>query len=192
MASYSATKYYTSVYNGGFFVGQSVTPQTGILVPTYNSTSPTFGLWNPAGSGFNAVLAQFSMGFVSTTGAPANILYANLAGAGNAIATAAPISAFTSTAPTNCLLGAGNATQMKFTGVAAATNTLTTAGTIFATMGVSQLTTTGATTTAPMYTAIDNIDGKIIVAPGNFFYVVGSAAPLTLFDMTLFWEESRI
>lgn len=192
MASFSSTKYYTSVYNGGLFVGQSVTPKTGIALPISDTTSPNFGLWNPAGNGKNAVLVKLALGFVGTTGAPASILYNNLAGAGANVATAAPISAFTTTAPTNTLLGAGLGTVMKFTGVAAATNTITAAGVSFATMGVSQLTTTGATTSAPMYTAIDEIDGKIIVAPGNFFYITGSAAPLTLFNCTLWWEESPI
>lgn len=190
MASYSSTKYYNTTINGNMFVGQSVTPKTGILLPISDSTSPTFGLWNPAGSGKNAVLVKLALGFVSTTGAPASVLYNNLAGAGSVIGTAAPISAFTSTASTNPLLGGGINSVMRFTGVAAATNTLTAAGTSFATMGVSQLTTTGATTSAPMYTAVDEIDGKIIVAPGNFFYVTGSAAPLSLFNCTLWWEES--
>lgn len=179
--------YYSQTVAGNMFIGMSEASQTGILIPTYNTTSPTFGLWNPSGSGKNAVLVRLTTGFVSTTGAPGAILYARLLSASNTTYTGGPLTAFNSTTPGNALLGAGAASAMKFAGKG--TNTLTTAGVVFDQMGVSQLTTTGATTSAPLYSAIDDFDGRIIVPPGVFFYVVGSTALLTLFDMSLSWYE---
>lgn len=180
--------YYSQTVAGNMFIGQSTAPKTGILIPIADSTSPTFGLWNPQGSGKNAVLVRFTAGFVSTTGAPGAILYNALTNAGSSIATAAPISAFNAGTPTNALIGGGNASVVRFT--PAGTNTLTTAGTTICGMGVSQLTTTGATTSAPMYEATEDFNGRIIVPPGVFFYITGSAALLTLFDLSLQWFET--
>lgn len=182
--------YYSQTVAGAMFIGQSVAPKTGILIPIADSASPTFGLWNPAGSAKNAVLVRLAAGFVSTTGAPGVITYNALTGAGNAIGTAAPISAFNQVAPTNCLVGSGAASVMKFTG--AGTNTLTTAGTTIGTSGISQLTTTGATSSAPSYAITDDFNGRLIIPPGVFFYVTGSAALLSLFDLSLTWYEAPV
>ncbi len=183
-----ATAYGAATQSGVSFTGFSTAPKTGILIPIADSTSPTFGLWNPAGSGCNATLVRFAASFVGTTGAPGGVLYNALFNAGNAIATGAPISAFNSATPRNNLLGGGVTSKMQF--CPAGTTTLTTAGVTIDQMGVSQLTTTGATTSAPMYTAVDNIEGRIVVGPGVFFYITGSAALLSLFNLTLTWCET--
>lgn len=182
--------YYSQTVAGNMFVGASETPKTGKAIPIADTTAPIFALWNPAGSGKNAVLVRFSVVFVSTTGAPGGILYNALTGAGSAIGTAAPLSAFHSTTPTNCLVGSGYTSAMKFSG--AATNTLTTAGTTIDNMGISQLTTTGATTSAPLWKAVDDFNGRLIIPPGVVFYPTGTDALLSLFDISLSWFEVPI
>lgn len=181
--------YYSQVVAGNMFVGVSAAPQTGILIPTYNTTSPTFGLWNPQGSGKNAVLVRFAAGWVSTTGAPGAIMYAKLTGAGSAIATGGPLSAVATGTPTNALVGSGSSSAMKFVD-GSNTTTLTAAGTIFDQMAVSQLTTTGATTSAPMWTAVEEFNGRLIIPPGVFFYIVGTTALLSKFNLSLAWYET--
>jgi hypothetical protein len=178
-------KFYESASRGNVFIGS--TAAAGVLIPISSTTSPTFGLWNPMGSGKNASIIRFAAGFVSTTGAPGNIGFSYTSGAGSAVATGAPISAFNSSTPANGLITAGAVSAMRFT--PAGSNTISTAGTFLKTLGISQLTTTGATTTAPMWVATEDFDGTIVVPPGVFLYVVGSAALLTLFTMSISWEE---
>lgn len=180
-------KYAEQTYRGNVYHGS--TAAAGVLIPISTTTTPTFGLWNPAGSGKNANLIRVKVGFVSTTGAPGNVLYSALTGAGSAIGTAAPISAFTAGTPTNGLIGGGGASAMKFTPSAA---TLTAAGSIVATSGLSQLTTTGTAATGIMWQAQEDFDGMLTVPPGVFFYLTGSAALLSLFNITLVWEELPI
>lgn len=186
MASLSNATYYSQTAAGAMFTGS--TAVAGVLIPISTTTSPTFGLWNPQNSGKYAVLVRYTASFVSTTGAPGGILYSALTGAGSAPATGAPITVFNQVAPTNGLISLGLGSVMKFT--PAGTNTLTTAGTVYATSGNQQLTTTGATTSAPFYSVFDDFNGRIIVPPGVFFYTTGSAALLSLFDQTLQWYET--
>src|SRR5437870_7298434 len=60
-------KYYTQAYRGNVFWGS--TASAGVLVPIASTTGPTFGLWNPAGSGKNAAIVRYTAGWVATTGA---------------------------------------------------------------------------------------------------------------------------
>ena len=176
-------KYYTMTYRGAVFHGASAA--AGILIPISTTTAPTFALWNPSGSGKNAVLLKFLLGWVSTTGAPGSVLYMFKTGVGASIGT--PISAFATVAgnPVNGLLGSGNASSMLF---APATATINAAGTVLRPMGVSQLTTTG-TATFGTATMVEDFEGTIIVPPGVLFYIAGSAALLSLFAHGLIWAE---
>src|SRR5881296_922614 len=105
-------KYYTQTVNGNVFHGS--TAAAGVLIPISTATGVTFGLWNPLGSGKNAVLIRFTAGWVSTTGAPGNILYMVKTGVGAQVATGGPITAATFGTATNGLLGASTASAMNF------------------------------------------------------------------------------
>jgi hypothetical protein len=175
---------YSLVKSGRVFHG--TTAAAGVLIPISNTTGPTFGLWNPQGNPYNAAILSVRVGWFGTTGAPGAILYNTLTGAGNAIGTAAPLTAFTSATPTNAFTGFGYASTVKFTPSAA---TLTTAGSVVGVAGMSQLTTTGATTSAPMWELVDDMSSMWVVAPGTFFYLTGSAALLSLFDIEMVWAE---
>lgn len=181
--------YYWTVA-GRTFTGKSTAPKTGAIIPISDSTAPIFALWNPAGSRRYLVLHRFSLGWVSTTGAPAGIGYNVVTNAGNTAATGNPVAAFTHTAPTNMLVGGGLASSALFAN--GGTITLTTAGTEIDQMGVSQLTITGASTAVPMWTAVDEFKGRCILPPGTFWYPTGSAAPLSKYNIGLTWYEVDI
>jgi hypothetical protein len=181
-------KAYEGVARGFTFIGS--TAMAGVAIPISSTTSPTFGLWNPTGSGKNAVLIRFQIGWVGTTGAAGNIGFAYAGSAGNTIATGGVISAFNQGTALNANLGGGSVSVMKFT--PAGTNTLTTAGTFLQTCGLSQLTTSGSATSVCMWTASQDYDGSIIVPPGVFLYVVATNPLLSLFTLSLTWEETPV
>jgi hypothetical protein len=105
-------KYYVQAQRGNLFIGS--TPIAGTAIPISSSTSPTPCLWNPAGSGKNAVLVAYYIGYSGGTGVVGALGYYAVTGAGSAIGTAAPFSAFAATTPTNALIGAGNTSVMKW------------------------------------------------------------------------------
>ncbi len=180
-------KYYTQAYRGSVFWGS--TASAGVLIPIASTTAPTFALWNPAGSGVNAALIKYMVGWVATTGTAGNIQFAFTTGNGSSVATGASISAFTTGTPTNGLIGSGIASKMKFTPSAA---TISVAGTLLGTTGMSQLTTTGTSTTVPMWQLQMDFDGTLVVPPGGLIFTVGSAALTSTFTQTLVWEEVPI
>ena len=169
---------------GQVFIGS--TAAGGVTVPAYNSTSPVFGLWNPLGSGKNAYLMYATIGFVSTTAAPSNFVLGYQSGVGSQIATGGPVTACTVVAPVNGYLGQGAASVTKFF---PATATLTAGCSFLMTLGTSQLTTTGATTSAPYFTSFTDFQGAIIVPPGVMIVIGGNIATTSVDDITLVWEE---
>ena len=182
-------KYFTQAYRGNVFIG--TTAAAGVTPPIFSNASETFGIWNYAGSGVLAVPISCQIGYVSGTAAPGNFLYSYLTGMGSSLGT--PITAFTAVNPVNAYLGAGNTAKVKF---APATITLSAAAAaltaIVKTMGVSQMTTTAASTTAPMWIAREDFDGMIVIPPNTLFMVASNVASATICDITLVWEEVPI
>lgn len=177
-------KYYVDTYSGNVFVG--TTAVAGVNLPAFNATAHTFCVWNPAGSGKNIIPIKCSVGYSATTGAAGNFVYAFQSGVGAQVATGGPITAGTFVAPINGLVGFGNASIAKF---APATITFASATLLLRTMGVSQLVTTAATTSATTFAATEDFDGTLIVPPGTALCVAGNIALLSAFDVTMVWEE---
>jgi hypothetical protein len=158
---------------------------TGAAVPIVSTTAPVCALWNPAGSGKNVVLATMAMGYVSGTSAPGAVHLGFTLNAGNAVATAAPFSVFTHVDPTGGIIGAA------YTGAARwspATATLTAAGTLGPTTGLTWLTTTATNTDGATVRLVD-FDGKFVVPPGVAIYPLAVLASVTLFTIALSWYE---
>lgn len=178
MASTSA-KWYPDVAAGRVFIGS--TAAAGTAFPISTGTAVTFGLWNTSTTKA-AVLIRLTAGYTSGTIALGTLGLANQA-CGNAIGTAAPLSAFTAGTPKNALLGAGNASAMSFTPSAA---TLTTGGTAvyWSGRGIES-----ATAGLGVFSADWDIDGQIIVTPGQLVFACGSVAQTGLFSMSLTWAE---
>jgi hypothetical protein len=177
MARCSA-KYYPEVKAGKVFHGS--TAVAGTAFPISTGTAVTFGLWNTS-SNKDAVLLGLSVGYTSGTIALGEIGIANQY-CGFALATAAPLSAFTEGTPKNALLG-GPSSIMKFTPSGA---TLTAGGTAAWWSGYS---IESATAGLGVFRAQIDIDGQIIVPPGQLAFVCGSIAQTGLFTMTMTWAE---
>jgi hypothetical protein len=169
---------------GQTFIGS--TAAAGVIPTIYSSTSPTFGLWNPVGSGKNIYLQYLTIGYVSTTAAASNFVLGYQTGAGSQAATGSPVTAITAVAPVNGILGLGNSSVMKFF---PATATLTTGCSFLMTLGTSQLVTTATTTTGAYFNSYTDFQGTIIVPPGVLIVVGGNIAPLQTVDISLVWEE---
>jgi len=175
----TSAKYYPEVKAGKVFHGS--TAAAGSAYPISTGTAVTFGLWNTS-SNKDAVLLGLSVGFTSGTIALGEIGLANQY-CGFALGTAAPLSAFTDGTPKNALLGAGNASAMRFTPSAA---TLTAGGSAAWWSGYS---IESATPGLGVFRAQIDIDGQVIVPAGQLVFVCGSVAQTGVFTMTLTWAE---
>lgn len=183
---YSLVGEYDQVNSGVCFSGYLA---TAAAVPISSTTSPTACLWNRFGSGVKLVLERVSLGYVTGTEVPGNILMNVLFATGAAPGTALPLTAFTAgvlnTTIFNRKLGGGNLPQGSF-GTAA---TLTTAGVPFMTTGMSHLTTTAASTGVPGYTCDYFFYDTVIVMPGCLVYPTASAGTTTTYNISLHWRE---
>src|SRR3990167_2193006 len=175
----SLAKYYPEVKAGKVFIGS--TAAAGTAFPISTGTAVTFGLWNTS-SNKDAVLLALNVGYTSGTIALGEIGIANQY-CGFALATAAPLSVFTEGTPKNALLGNGNASSMRFTPSA---GTLTAGGTAAWWSGYS---IESATAGLGIFRAQIDIDGQIVVPPGEMAFVCGSVAQTGLFTMSLVWSE---
>jgi hypothetical protein len=177
----SNSKYYPDVMQGNVFIGS--TAAAGTAYPISTGTAVTFGLWNTSTTK-NAVLLGLNVGFTSGTIALGEIGLANQY-CGFATATAAPLSAFTDGTPKNALLGGGTSV-MRFTPSAA---TLSAGGTAAWWSGHSIESATAGT---GIYSCRIDLDGQIIVTPGQLVFVCGSVAQTALFSMSLIWQEVSV
>ena len=185
-------KYYTQNYRGNMFMVSTV--GAGLAIPIISTTSPTLCLWNPLGSGKNAVLVRVVLANTNnaTTAAGAIFLLADF-NAGSSIATGSCFTAFSQAALGtnlfNCNLGGGNLSVMK--SAATATVTLTAASTaVVATLGSSGVGTVAglvAANSAPPI--VYDFDGTLTVPPGVAVHLAAGAATTALFTQTLVWVE---
>ena len=158
----------------------------GLAIPISTTTSPIMALWNPAGSGKNAVLLRYTYGYVSGTTVAGAIGFTYQVNAGNTVATGAVYTAFNAATPFNALLGGGNVSAMRSS--AAATNTLTAASTnTFLYIGGESALI--SSTAMNGYTFVYDFEGSIIVPPGVTIYPVGTAASGALIAQSLWWIE---
>lgn len=172
-------KYYPETVGGRVFHG--ATAVGGVALPISTGTAVTFGLWNTSAN-FNAVLMKIGIGYTSGTIALGEFGLANQA-CGFAIGTAAPISAVTAGTPKNGILGAGAASAMTFI---PATATLTAGGTAVTWLGKS---IESATAGLGVFDATYDMDGTIIVPPGQLVFLCGSVAQTGIFTCSMSWTE---
>lgn len=158
---------------------------TGVTVPIYNSTSPTFALWNPLGSNKIIIPVTFAVG-VEATGTPAitTLGLSEVISTGANAATGAVISAWTDATVYNGRIGqvGGNKGRL---GVA--TTTLGAAGNFFYEFGFSQATTSLANGWVSL---VHKFDGMIALEPGSLVHVVGAPlAPVEVMTPSISWIE---
>lgn len=176
----SLGKYYDQVKAGRVFIGN--TAAAGVASPISTGTAVTFGLWNISRNK-NAVPLWINIGYTSGTIALGAFGLANQY-CGFALATAAPLSAFTDGTPKNALLGEGGASAMRFTPSGA---TLTAGGTSFMTFGAGKASATAAL--GEINGLHHEFDGSTIVTPGMLIFVASSIAQTGVYTMSMAWAE---
>jgi len=173
-------KYYDQVKLGSVFVGSTVA--AGTAFPISTGTAVTFGLWN-TNPKKNAVLLGLNVGYTSGTIALGQIGLA-YAKVGYEVATGSPITAFTNATPVNALVGAGNASTMRF-----ANSTATLAASQAAAWWWSGYSIESATAGLGIFKANFDLDGALILTPGHIAFLCGSVAQTALFSASMIWAE---
>lgn len=173
-------------FAGKRFVGIQA---TAAAIPVTNTTSPVACLWNRAGSNVILVPERISFGWVTTTEAPGNFQLNILMAAGSAPGTGLPLTAFTAGVLNTTIFctnyGAGQQPQGSF-GTGA---TLTTAGVPTITLGMSHLTTTGASTAVPGWMLDYDFKDQVMLQPGTFLYPTASTATASTYNLSIVWRE---
>ena len=165
-----------------------VSAATGVVIPIYTTTAPTFGILNPVGSVVDVVLHELLVGLYDTTGAATN-LWASFQNSATGPATGSKVTALTvaarGTEYENCKIFDGPPTAVQPFPLTA---TLTAASEMHMPLGLSQLVTTFADATVTPFELRHDFK-SLIVPPGTFFQIVGAKAPLTKYNFKLLWEE---
>ena len=188
-------EYYNQAYAGQLF--WQTTTILGLAIPIYTTTAPLGPtLWNPAGSGKNAVLVSYNATYVTGTTSFGDIGLMFQGNMGASIGTAAPISAYTPQVPFNGLLGAAGGVvpggiQSVMKSTSTGTVTLTTGGATtnyLMTIGSINLEAVTGTAHGTVVAEYD-FKGRVIVTPGTFVYFASQTASVALFAQTLIWCE---
>lgn len=175
----SVATLYPAVAAGNVFIGS--TAAAGTAFPISTGTAVTCGIWNTS-QNKNAVILKVNMGVTSGTIALGEIGLANQY-VGFNIATGAAMTAFTAGTPKNALTGLGKASAMSFTPSAA---TLAAGGTALLWSGKS---IESATVGLGIFNAEWDVNGAVVVTPGQIVFVCGSVAQTALFTISMVWEE---
>lgn len=181
-------KYYQQTYRGNMFYGSTVT--AGVVIPIASTLTPTYSVWNPAGSGKNMVPVVALIGWTATTAALGELVWQATTNAGSSISTTAPLVAFGTGTPVNALLGAGKTSVVRLG--SGGTTTLVAASTFYRATGMSITATTAATSVAPGWVWRDDFDGSSIVPPGNAIHLMGTTAIAVSLTVTLVWYEAPL
>ncbi len=189
-------KYLEQAYRGNVYYASTAT--AGVILPVFVATTmtPTYSIWNPAGSGKLLVPIVTLLGWTATTAALGTLIWIASTNAGDRISAAgatgaSPISTFgTLTAPVNANLGSGKVSQMRFS-ASGSTTLLTGQPVFYRTTGitVSPTGTTAVSNVLPWWTCRDDWDGTGIIPPGNAIHLVGSTATLASIPITTVYAE---
>ena len=167
-------KYFTQCYRGNVFYASTTTAGRVLSLTT---VTPTYSIWNPAGSGKLCIPFVTLIGWTATNAALGEIVWMATTNAGDTITTAgvAPLSAFGTGTPLNANLGSGKVSAMRI--ATAGTTTLTAVPTFYRSTGLSMLVTVATTATAaPGWVWRDDWDGGGIIPPGNVIHLMASTA----------------
>jgi hypothetical protein len=179
-------KYLEQSYRGNVYIGS--TSSAGAVIAIASTKTPTYTIWNPAGSGKLCVPIVTLISWNATTSVLGALVWTATTGAGSAIATTAPFVTFTTPAtPVNANLGSGKVSQMKF-GNDGTTISITAAATFYRNTGFTVTADTVATATAG-WTWRDDWDGMSVIPPGNAIHLMGSTAVALTAVVSMVWAE---
>lgn len=170
---------------GGKYAFQTLIGQ-GFIFSTTSAASVTAlgnnlpSLFNPIGSNVLTVITKVTFQ-AAAIGTPviSGFQYGFLANAGSSIGTASPIATGTLVAGVNLNINSKNLPKTLFFPAAV---TFTTAPALLAPVGLNL----GATATQTPWQGYDDVDGRIILAPGSVLQVAASTATSTTFNVA-FW-----
>ncbi len=179
-------KYFEQCYRGNVFYGSTAT--AGVVIPIASTLTPTYSIWNPAGSGKLLVPIVTLIGWTATQSALGSLVWMATTNAGSSISTTAPFVAFGSGTPVNANLGSGKVSQMRL--ASGGTTTLVAAATVYRSMGIGMGVNTVAT--ANSWVLRDDWDGSGVVPPGNAISVMATTAIAATLQITLSWVETPL
>ena len=183
-------KYAEHALHGNLYWTSSVV--AGLAIPIDTTTAPTVILWNPSGSGVDAVLGRFAASQASgtTAGGTIGLMSVSAEKLGAEQATAARITAFADDAyGTNVFSGRLNeGRRPRVKSSSQGTNTIS-AGTWIKSLGMQfgAIITTSAVHTGSNFTY--DFDGEVVLPPGSSVYIASNIASVALFQTTLSWYE---
>jgi hypothetical protein len=180
-------KYLEQCYRGNVYYGSTTT--TGVVISIATTKTPTYTIWNPAGSGKLIVPIVTLCGWNATTAALGTVIWTATTSAGASIATTAPFVTFTTPqTPVNANLGSGKVSVAKF-GNESTTISITAAASFYRSTGFTITPTTAATSVAPGWQWRDDWDGTSVIPPGNAIHLMGSTAFAAALCVTTVWCE---
>ena len=168
------------------FIGNQL--PAGVAPALWSATTQQCGLFNPLGSGVNAVLVKMTATYVSGTGVVNGLALGYKTGCGATIATAAPvITAATLITPIALnMSGATAACQFMSAGITTA------APSYLMRLGVNNMVVTAATTSIPPYLTYYDFDGDVIIPPGGAIFVGADITGITaVYAISLMWAEVK-
>ncbi len=178
-------KYFQECYRGNVYYASTAT--AGVVIPIASTLTPTYSIWNPAGSGKLLVPIATLIGWVATTAALGSFCWTATTNAGSGISSTAPFVAFGTGTAVNANFGSSKASVMR-TGTGG-TTTLVAAATFYRHLGLSITATTAATSVAPGWQWRDDWDGTGIIQPGNAIHLMGTTAIAVTAAVTLIYYE---
>lgn len=191
LVSQAHGKYADVALKGDLYYTSTVV--AGLAIPIDTTTAPRVMLWNPSGSGVNAVLGKFHASQASGTTAGGTVglmAVSTTVEVGSNIATGNLITSFAQdvfgTNVFNAKLNSGNRPKVKSS--SQGTNAIT-AGTWIRTLGMQYgaIITTSAVHTGSNFS--HDFDGEVVLPPGTAVYIASNIASVALFQTTLSWYE---
>lgn len=180
-------KYFEHNFRGNVYYGSTST--TGVVISIGTTKTPTYTIWNPAGSGKLLVPITTLVSWNATTGVLGGLVWMATTAAGATIATTGPFVTFTTPAvPISANLGAGKNSVMKF-GNDTTTMSITAAPTFYRALGVTVTANTVGALSVPFFTLRDDWDGTGIIQPGNAIHLMGTTAVAATCVVTTIWAE---
>jgi hypothetical protein len=168
-------KWYTACYRGKVFHG--ATAITGTILTVQTTTTATFLLYNPLGSGVNVEMIATDVGLLGTTSAVIGTILATLG-----VGTPGTVTQITATVNQGLFTGQSNANQAK----------LASAATITAATFFVPLFNVTSTTAAAVGNLHYDWDGKLVLPPGSYINLSSSPAQTVVSLNSYDWAEWAI
>lgn len=179
-------KFFTQNYRGNMY--NYCTPTGGVTLTTSGSTTQTFGILNPAGSGRLIVPTKCRVGFVGATGTVCALQWAYKKNLGTDVAGTSPFRTATYVTGVNANLAVPGVNAGATVAKVVSTCTLDAAPTLYRMFGLSWGAPL-ATTAAVFPLMVDEFDGDTIIGPGSMLFLAGDTAPGAATELSLTWYE---